>query len=62
MICGSAPGLQDESITVCQKYGASKDDDLGDSGDNKDSEDLFLTMNDYRESGKLSSYESHRHL
>ena len=32
----------DETLTVCDKCGALKDDDIGDSGDNQDSEDLFF--------------------
>jgi hypothetical protein len=32
----------DEGITVCENCGALRDDDTGDSGDNRDSEDLFF--------------------
>lgn len=32
----------DEGTTFCENCGAEKDDDIGDSGDNKDSEDLFF--------------------
>jgi hypothetical protein len=32
----------DETSTVCDNCGALKDDDIGDSGDNKDSDDLFF--------------------
>jgi hypothetical protein len=31
-----------EEATVCGKCGALKDNDIGDSGDNRDSEDLFF--------------------
>jgi hypothetical protein len=32
----------DEVLIVCENCGASRDDDIGDSGDKKDSEDLFF--------------------
>jgi hypothetical protein len=32
----------DETSTVCDNCGALKDDDIGDSEDNKDSEELFF--------------------
>ena len=32
----------DETSTFCENCGADRDDRIGDSGDNKDSEDLFF--------------------
>ena len=32
----------DDTSTVCDNCGTPRDDDTGDSGDNKDSEDLFF--------------------
>ncbi len=32
----------DEAATMCENCGAYRDDDIGDSGDNRDSEDLLF--------------------
>ena len=32
----------DETLTICKNCGALRDENIGDSGDNKDSEDLFF--------------------
>ncbi|HEX7482570.1 MAG TPA: hypothetical protein VF350_03790 [Candidatus Bathyarchaeia archaeon] len=40
-LCQYCGHKNDATTTVCEKCGAWKDDDIGDSGDNKDSEDLF---------------------
>jgi hypothetical protein len=32
----------DESSMFCENCGTDRDDNIGDSGDNKDSEDLFF--------------------
>ena len=40
--CQNCGHENDESATVCEKCGAWRDDDIGDSGDNKDSEELFF--------------------
>jgi predicted amidophosphoribosyltransferase len=41
-ICQYCGHENDEILTICDNCGASRNDDIGDSGDNKDSEDLFF--------------------
>ena len=40
--CQNCGHENDEGVTVCEKCGAWRDDDIGDSGDNRDSEDRFF--------------------
>ena len=41
-LCQYCGHENDEDANICENCGALRDDDLGDSGDNKDSEDLFF--------------------
>jgi hypothetical protein len=40
--CSYCAHENDESSKVCENCGALRDDNIGDSMDNKDSEDLFF--------------------
>jgi rubrerythrin len=41
-LCQYCGHENDETSTVCDNCGAIRDDNIGDSGDNKDSEDLIF--------------------
>ena len=41
-LCWSCGQENDEASPYCKNCGAPRDDDTGDSGDNRDSEDLFF--------------------
>jgi rubredoxin len=40
--CKNCGHENDEELSVCEECGALRFDEIGDSGDNQDSEDLFF--------------------